>query len=119
MVRRIIILLTLAVAGCAGSHAAYTDHSRDPQAYAQDVKEMVGDHVKLARQAREPADMLAPIVSELEQLDERPVGEHRMFYETLLAAARDVMDACQRVDGRPPRLDYQLDQLLSLLDQLP
>ncbi len=119
MLRLILILLMLAAAGCAGSHAAYTDHSRDPQAYAQDVKELVADHVELARRAREPADMLAPIVSELEQLDERPAGENREFYETLLAAAREVLDACEQMDGRPARLDSQLDHLLSLLAQLP
>ena len=119
MPRIAVSIVILAIAGCGGSHAAYVDHSRDPLAYARDVKELVVDHVHLARQSREPGDMLVPIVSELDRLEDRPVGEYREVYEQLRAAAQQLLEACQRVDGRPPELQKQLDQLLELVAPLP
>jgi hypothetical protein len=119
MKRIAVCLLILFVAGCGRSSMPYTDHSRDATAYAKDVKELVIDHVQLAKKSREPADMLAPIVSELEQMRERPTGEHKSIYEELLETARQLLEACQQVDGRPPGLEKQLDQLVAMVDRLP
>jgi hypothetical protein len=119
MKKLIFGLLLLVIIGCGRSKMPYTDHSRDSDAYAKDVKELVIDHVGLAKRSREPADMIAPIINELEQMRERPTGEHHSVYEELLETARRVFETCQRVDGRPTGIDKELDQLVALVDRLP
>ncbi|MCL4204996.1 MAG: hypothetical protein KJ000_21150 [Pirellulaceae bacterium] len=119
MKRLILGLLLLAIIGCGRSRMPYTDHSRDSAAYAKDIKELVIDHVGLAKKSREPADMIAPIINELEQIRERPTGQHHSVYEELLETARRVFDACQQGNGRPTGIDKQLDQLVALVDRLP
>lgn len=97
----------------------FTDHSRDAQAYATDVKTLVIDHVNLARRSKEPADQVRLIVNELEDFSNRPFGEFKEVYSQLLEESQSILSACEAVDGRPNGLEKQLESLLAIAEKLP
>lgn len=113
----ILSLLGL-LAGCGGE-LPYTDASRDPEAYAASVKKLVLGNIAAARTSKEPADQLAPIVAELENNPKRPKGGYAETYEQLLTSSRQLLEECQRMDGRPKDLDSRLTKLAALADSLP
>jgi hypothetical protein len=97
----------------------YTDHSRDPQAYARDVKELVLLHAAEAKRSNEPGDDIRPVVDYLNSNGRRPTAEHQETYEALLAKAQDILEQCDAVGGRPAALESALDELVRLAESLP
>lgn len=121
--RRLMLYFPLvflaALVGCGGgSDLPYTDHSKDPEAYARNVKALVLGVAADAKTSREPADDLASIVTELEQKD-RPRGSYGPIYDELLTNARTLQEECARASGRPSGLDRRLDELAKIAQQLP
>ena len=116
-------MLLAAMCGCSrGPAIAYTDHSRDPEAFAATVKQLVFVAVADARTSPEPADDLASIVGVFaDRMDDGslPLGEYVGVYQELFSLARDLHDACETIDGRPADLAPRLDHLLEVARRLP
>jgi hypothetical protein len=110
------------LAGCGGgSSLPYTDNSRDPEALATNLKQVVLTAVYEAKDAREPADALAMIVTAFDGNKRRqmPVGSYGPIYDELAAVATQWYEACESADGRAPGLEGGLAQLEELAAQLP
>lgn len=116
----VVALAGLAVlAGCETASRAYTDHSQDADRYAQHIKQMVAEIVAEAPRQREPADLLIPLVQELQETT-RPRGQYGDVYRQLLEKAQALRQACeQSPSGRPSDLSARLAELAQLADQLP
>jgi hypothetical protein len=116
-----LFLASLLLPGCGKSERPFTDNSKDPDLYAQDVKQIVLDAVQRARGSREPADQLQTIVTEIESqpVNNRPVGSHKPVYDELLASAKALMADCQKAGGRPADLSSRLDALKKIAEKLP
>ncbi|TVS19393.1 MAG: hypothetical protein EA424_08645 [Planctomycetaceae bacterium] len=121
MIRTILCLLVVVLVGCgSGEQRDYVDHSRDPEAFAQNVKQLVVDSAARARTSEEPEDYISGIVDLLEDLGGRPTGAYRETYDQLLSLSREIVSECEAADGqRPPNLDQRLDELTALADELP
>jgi hypothetical protein len=118
--RLILCLSVLVLLGCGQSgQRPYTDHSRDPEAFALDVKQLVVNSVEDARTSREPEDEISNIVDLLDDLSRHPTGDYRETYDQLLSLAGDIRAACEAANGRPSDLATRLDELLALANQLP
>lgn len=118
MYRLIFCLLVPLAAGCAGE-IPYTDNSADPESYAQDVKYLVLDRVEAAKKSREPADQISVILLELEGSPNRPKGSYGDIYAELLTEARQIVEECERANGRAPGLDAKLANLAKIAEKLP
>jgi hypothetical protein len=120
MTRLVFCLSVVMLLGCGqSSQRPFTDHSRDPEAFALDVKQVVVDSVADARTSREPEDQVSNIVNMLDDLSGRPTGQYRDTYDQLLSLAREIRAACEAANGRPSDLETRLQELLALADQLP
>ncbi|QDU19471.1 hypothetical protein [Urbifossiella limnaea] len=125
MPRYLVLSLGLVAAalapGCGSSEKPYTDNSKDPDLYAQDVKQIAVDAIQRARRSREPADQLQTIVTEIEgqSANNRPVGSHQPVYTELLTAAKQLQGDCNKANGRPADLSTRLDGLKKIADKLP
>jgi hypothetical protein len=121
MIRSLLCLSVLALVGCgAGGQRDYTDHSRDPEAFAQNVKQLVVNSAARARTSDEPEDNISSIGDLLEDLSGRPTGSYRGTYDQLLSLAREIVAECRAAGGkRPANLGQRLDELVALADQLP
>ncbi len=105
------------VCGCGGTKST-VDNSQDPDAYARDVKQLVFTQVSEAAKSREPADQMATVIAELEQVD-RPQGSHKATYASILSTAKEIEADCKKANGRPANLTAQLAKLKKLSDALP
>jgi hypothetical protein len=117
-----LCLSVLLISGCGtgGSSVPYTDHSRDAEAFALTIKQMVFDIVEDAKNSKEPAESLEAIVDSFEgKLNRLPVGDYRDTYEELLTVASSLYSECEAAGGRPPNLVSQLDELWAVADKLP
>lgn len=118
--RLFLCLSVLIFVGCGQSgQRPYTDHSRDPAAFALDVKQVVVNSVEDAKTSREPEDEISNIVDLLDDLSRQPTGDYRETYDQLLSLAREIHAACEAANGRPADLSARLNDLLALADQLP
>ena len=117
MSRSIFCLVALAWIGCA--EGPVVDHTRDPDMFALDVKEVTADSVAQARGSDEPAEELSGLVDMLADLRAQPTGEHLSLYQEIGALATEIYEEAQAVDGRPEDLEERLDQLWALAEQLP
>jgi len=110
-----------AVLGCRTAERPFTDNSKDPELYAQDVKQIAHDAIQRARQSREPADQLQTLVTELEgqESNSRPVGSHKPTYAELLTATKQLIEECKKANGKPANLSARLDALKLVADKLP
>ncbi len=115
----VCLLLLLFSAGCGTGDLV--DHSRDPDMFVAEVKEMVLQCTEDARHSEEPADALWAVVHDLnpDELRHRPTGEHTSIYEQLHSLASEISSECEAVDGRTPDLNQRLDELVALTNQLP
>lgn len=115
------LLAALTLAGCGASdHRQFTDNSRDPEALATNIKQVVLTAIYESESAREPADALSMVVVSLDgKLSKMPVGNYASVYEELLAVSSELHQACEQVDGRAPGLDAGLKRLAELAEQLP
>lgn len=105
--------------GCSRDSRPYEDHSRDARRYALNLKQMVYDVVKDAVTAREPADIIWPLVLELEQND-RPRGEFAEIMDQLRQNVTDLHISCEKTpNGRPADLQIRLQHLIALAEKLP
>lgn len=117
--RYFVLLALLLLVGCGGGQP-YTDNSRDPASYAKDVKQLVLEHVEIAKKSSEPADQVLTIVTELKQTGERPVGEHKATYDQLLEKSNALLSACQSAsNGKPSNLTQALNEIAQLAQSLP
>jgi len=117
--RYLVLLTLLMLAGCGGEQP-YTDNSRDPASYAKDVKQLVLEHVEIAKKSSEPADQVLTIVTELKQTGERPSGEHKATYDQLLEKSNALLTACQSAsNGKPANLTQALNEIAELAQSLP
>ncbi|MFO0797454.1 MAG: hypothetical protein U0804_08240 [Gemmataceae bacterium] len=125
MPRPFVLLVALAPAalalGCGPSEKPYTDNSKDPELYAQDVKQIAMDAIQRARRSREPADQLLTLATEIEGQggNNRPVGQYQPVYAELLGATKSLMDDCRKSNGRPGDLSTRLDSLKKIAEKLP
>ena len=117
MSRWMLCLAALAWIGCA--EGPVVDHSRDPDMFAFDVKEVTAHSVAEARVSDEPADALFNLVDMLENLGAQPTGAHLSLYQEIRALATEIYEDAQEVDGRPEELEERLDELWALAEQLP
>lgn len=121
MFRFALCLSVAFLIGCGGGGRDYTDTSRDPEAFAGSVKQVVINTVARARTSDEPEDNIGGIVDLLEDLSGRPVGSYRDTYDQVLAKAREIVAELQAagVGKRPANLNDQLDDLEDLVRDLP
>ncbi len=121
MIRFALCATIVLLLGCGqGNGVPYTDHSRDPEAFALTIKQMVLDAVEDARRSPEPAESVDGIVAAFDgRLHSLPVGDYRPIYEELLSVASELYEEAERIDGRPEDLDQRLDELAALAEQLP
>ena len=117
MSRWMLCLVALAWIGCAGDPVV--DHTRDPDMFAFDVKEVTADSVAQARVSDEPADALSGLVDILAELRAQPTGGHLSLYQEIGALATEIYEEAEALDGRPEGLEERLDQLWALAEQLP
>ena len=118
--RLFLCLSVLIFVGCGQSgQRPYTDHSRDPEAFALDVKQVVVNSVEDAKTSPEPEDEISSIVDMLDDLSRQPTGDYRETYDQLLSLAGDIRAACEAANGRPSDLAARLDELVALANQLP
>jgi hypothetical protein len=117
-VGRLGLIVMGVVVGCARETRPFEDHSRDAQRYAATVKQMVFQAAQDAVRSPEPADVLLPLVQELEQTD-RPRGEFRSIFEELHRRVQEAYQTCQAAGGRPPNFESHLRSLLEIAYQLP
>ncbi len=106
------------LSGCGRMELPYTDNSRDPMAYAQDIKTLVASAARRAKRAQEPADYLGPVALELQRTD-RPVGDFRTTYNELRTRVDQLVRDCERAGGRAPNLSGRCDELIKLAQSLP
>lgn len=105
--------------GCSRDSRPYEDHSRDARRYALNLKQMVYDVVKDAVTAREPADIIWPLVLELEQ-NNSPRGEFAEIIDQLRQHVTDLHISCEKTpNGRPADLQSRLQHLIALAEKLP
>ncbi len=121
MTRLALCVAVTLVVGCSGGNGVpYTDHSRDPEAFALTIKQMVFNAVEDARESPHPAESLDGIAAAFEGgLGRLPVGDYRSVYEELYSVASDLYEEAERIDGRPADLETRLHELVALADQLP
>jgi hypothetical protein len=121
MTRFAMGVTVLMLIGCSGgSGVPYTDHSRDPEAFAASIKEMVFLAVEDARRSAEPEEAIEGVVEAFDgRLGTLPVGDYRPIYEQLLSVASELHQEAERIDGRPSDLDQRLDELVGIAKQLP
>ncbi len=117
MSRWTLCLAVLALIGCGGE--AVVDHSRDPQMFAEDIKELTAQSVAEARTSSEPADALFNLVDMLAELGSQPTGQHLSVYQDIRGLASEIYEDARAVDGRPDGLEERLDRLWALAEQLP
>ncbi len=117
MYLRLLLIVLLGLAGCGGE--AVIDHSRDPHAFAMDVKKLVATSVAEARLSSEPADAMFNLVEVLDELDHHPAGPHLDLYEELQELAVEIYEAAEETERRPAELEQRLDQLWALAEPLP
>lgn len=116
-----LLLASLLLAGC-GPRRPFTDNSQDADLYAQDVKQMAYDAVAKAKRSREPADQIRTLVLEIErqETNRKPVGPHKAIYAELLAAAKPLLEDCEKAaGGKPANLASRLDSLQKIAEKLP
>jgi hypothetical protein len=121
--RRLVIGLAgvcaLAIFGCGGSEAPFTDTSQDAGAYAKNVKELALVCASEAKKSPEPADSISPLVEELKQTD-RPQGEHAAKYAEMRAAAEAIVAEGNPANGKATATQLQkIDELAKLAESLP
>ena len=115
----LVFCLISCSAGCSGRPEGVEDHSRDPERYAMNVKQMVFAAIESAKQSREPGDELWPVILELEQKD-RPRRPYEEVYEGLEKKLREIYQLCQESSsGRPPNLQERLQEVLQVAEKLP
>lgn len=112
-----MLFTLLSLAGCGGE--TRIDHSRDPDAFAKDVRELVATSVAEARLSSEPADAMFSLVDLLEGLDQHPTGSHRELYEQLQVLAVEIYEASEQAGAPPAVLEQRLGQLWELAETLP
>ncbi len=117
MYRWMLVAALCGLPGCGGE--SLTDHSRDPEAFAVDVKELVATTVAEAQVSLEPVDALFSLVDLLDELDQQPAGSHRELYEQIQKMASEIHEMAEQVDGRPADLEQRLDRLWALAEPLP
>lgn len=106
--------------GCGGGEGRpFTDHSKDPEAYARNVKHAVMNSVAEARRSDEPCDSVQSIVDMLEDLERAPSGAYRDTYEQLRTLALETHQACEASSRPPADLRSRLDELTALAEKLP
>ncbi len=94
-------------------------HSRDPELFSLDIKRLVLNQVEEAKVSKEPGDEISPILSELDNLESRPVGDHLAIYQQLKEKATALHGKCMAVEGRPNDLTKGLEEIVQLANQLP
>jgi len=116
-----MLLLVMSLTGCGqGTSVPYTDNSRDPEALATNIKQLVFTVAYEARTAREPADQLAWIVDAFDpKKGKMPIGNYGSIYDELVAVASELHQACESADGRAPDLNSGLEKLEEIAGQLP
>jgi len=122
MIRLTLCTAVLFLLGCGGggSSVPYTDHSRDPEAFAKTTKQMIFDVIDDARNSREPAESLEAIVDKFEgRFDQLPVGDYRPIYEEIHALATELYEACEAIDGPTPDLNARLAEMQTMAEKLP
>ena len=117
MSRWMLGVLVLAWMGCADG--SVVDHTRDPDLFAWDVKEVTASSVAEARGSDEPADALFNLVDMLADLGAQPTGPHLSIYQEMRTMANQIYEDAQAEDERPEGLDERLDALWALAEQLP
>lgn len=117
--RKIGVLLLGCFVGCQDN--SVVDHSRDPDRFAESVKELVSITVADARESGEPADALSALVEELsdEELSYRPTDGYLEIYKEIQSIALSSYERAEAVDGAPPGLEDDLNRMVDLAEGLP
>jgi hypothetical protein len=123
MMQRLVLgglgLFAIAICGCGGAEAPYTDTSQDSAAYAKNVKELAIVCASEAKKSPEPADSISPLVEELKQTD-RPHGEHAAKYAEMLVIAEAIVAEGNPSSGKATSTQLQkIDELAKLAEGLP
>lgn len=108
--------------GCGGDNRPFVDNSKDPQAFALTVKQMLIDSIADAKDAKEPGDTFEALVQVFDgKLDgnQLPVGDYLEIYREVWQTSQEFAKKCADVDGRPSDLNAGLDKLKSLAERLP
>jgi hypothetical protein len=110
----IFFFLTL---GC--SNVEDPGHNRNSDMFALDIKRLVLNQVEEAKGSKYPGDEIFAVLSEFEDLESRPVGDHLGVYQELKNKLSDLHKKCESVDGRPSDLLASLQDITRLVSQLP
>jgi len=115
----VCLCLVFGTIGCAGRPEGVEDHSRDPERYALNIKQMVFTAIEYAQRSREPGDELWPVILELEQKD-RPRRPYEALYQELEQKLRELHRLCQENEsGPPPNLKERLQEIRQIAEKLP
>lgn len=119
MVIGLVGVYFIALCGCGAAELPYTDNSRDSEAYAKNIKQLVVDMSQSNRGSPEIADSISSLVEELKQTD-RPQGEHAAKYAEIRAVAEAIVAEGNPASGKPTATQIQkLDELAKLAQDLP
>jgi hypothetical protein len=111
--------ISLAIGCSCGGRREYTDHSRDPEAYARGVKGLILAQLPLAKTAKdEPESYTASIVNALQDYRSNPVGSYGDIYEQLLQQCKELHEMLERGGDRKPA-NQKIDEIIEIANQLP
>jgi len=117
-----MLLLWSCAIGCNSDTREFTDNSRDPEAFAGTVKQMVTDTIADARESKEPVDAFESLVNMFDGKlsgEQLPLGSYQEVYSEILEVSREWAKKCEAADGRPSDLKSGLDKLEQLAGKLP
>ena len=115
-----LLLALLSTLGCSRARGEKVqDDSRDPAAYACDVKTQVVELLGSAK--RDPASAktsLSLLVNFLDDYRSAPVGKHKQVYAELLNRSRELKQMYEQ-SAAPANVNAKIDEIVALAERLP
>ena len=103
--------------GCGPSELPFTDNSKDSEAFAKDIKELVLTAADRLKNSSQPADSIRQVVLSLSDLKKCPTGSYLPIYEELHKLTSDLLQEAE--NGKPKDLKGKLAKIAEVANKLP